>query len=395
MKRMGPEWGWLVCLTLLSACSPVYVLRVGYEEAKILWHRRPISDILRRSDLAPATRHKLQLVLRVRAFAERELGFNVGGSYASLTEVSRPPIVHVLTAAPRTRLEPYTWWFPIIGRVAYKGYFNQRLALADARSLEAQGYDTAIRKASAFSTLGWFDDPLLPHLLDYDAATLVNVIFHELFHSTFYLAGHTAFNESLANFAGHRAAIVFFAQERGQRAALTRQAEARWRWELRLSEFLAQATERLVALYTSSLPESDKLSQREALFAELQAEYRALAGPTHPMAGLASGKLNNAILLNQLVYRRELGLFEQVYQQTGRAGKDLPSALTAMAQAAERAADPFRGVSALLELAVHPPASFRLVLSHEDVIPTAGRLKSPDLFSSHSRLSLSWSGTGS
>ena len=386
-------WLWLVGLTLLSACSPVYVLRVGYEEAKILWYRRPISDVLQRPSLDPATRDKLQLVLRVRDFAEHELGFHVGGSYASLTEVSRPPVVHVLTAAPRTRLEPYTWWFPIVGRVAYKGYFNEGLAQADARRLEAQGYDTAIRKAAAFSTLGWFDDPLLPHLLGYDAETLANVIFHELFHSTFYLAGHTAFNESLANFAGHRAAIVFFAKERGQHAALARQAEARWRRELRLSEFLTRAAERLVALYASSLPESDKLSRREELFAQFQAEHRALVGPAHAKAGLASDKLNNAILLNQLVYLRELGLFERVYQQIGRAEKDLPGALTAMTEAAERAAEPFSGIRALLELAVCPPAFLHPVPSHQDAT-AVGRLRSHTLFPRH-RLSRAWSGTDS
>ncbi len=349
---MGPPWAWLVWLSLLSACSPVYVLRVGYEEAKILWHRRPISDILQRPDLDPAARDKLRLVLRVRAFAERELGFHVGGSYASLTEVSRPPIIHVLTAAPQTSLEPYTWWFPIVGRVAYKGYFNRALARAEARRLEARGYDTAIRTASAFSTLGWFDDPLLPHLLDYDAETLANVIFHELFHSTFYLAGHTAFNESLANFAGHRAAIIFFSREYGQHDDVTRRAEARWRRELELSACVARTAERLEALYASALAESDKLSRREGLFAQFQAEYRALVGLEHARPGLASGKLNNAVLLNQLVYMRELEVFERIYQN----GKDLPAALAAMTEAAERADEPFGGVRALLELA-RPPVS--------------------------------------
>ena len=342
---------WLVCLTLLSACSPVYVLRLGYEEARILWHRRPISDILRRPELDPATRDKLRLVLRVRAFAEHELGFRVRGSYASLTEVSRPPIVHVLSAAPRTSLEPYTWWFPVVGRVAYKGYFNADLAEADARRLEAQGYDTAVRQAAAFSTLGWFDDPLLPHLLGYEAGTLANVIFHELFHSTFYLAGHTAFNESLANFAGHRAAIVFFAREHGPDAAPTRRAEAGWRRQLRLSELLARAAEGLRTLYASALPEADKLSQRKDLFAGLQAEYRALAGPASAKAGLASGRLNNAILLNHLVYMRELGLFERVYQHSGQ---DLRLTLERIPEVAERAAEPFAGVKTLLKPVSEP-----------------------------------------
>src|SRR5713101_7359075 len=132
---------------LLSACSPLYVLRAGYEEARILWHRRPIEEVLRRPDLDAATRQKLELVLRVRHFAEQDLDFKVGGSYSSVTELANPPIVYVLTAAPRTKLEPYTWWFPIVGRVMYKGYFNLGEAKQEAQRLEAKGYDIYIRTA--------------------------------------------------------------------------------------------------------------------------------------------------------------------------------------------------------------------------------------------------------
>lgn len=336
----------LLVLSVLSACSPAYVLRAGYEEAKILWHRRPIEDILRRPNVDTTTREKLELVLRVRQFAKQELGFHVGGSYTSLTEVSSPPIVYVVTAAPRTSLDPYTWWFPIVGRVAYKGYFQEESAKKEAQSLEAKGYDTYIRQASAFSTLGWFDDPLLPHLLHYDYETLANIIFHELFHTTFYLKGYTAFNESLANFAGHRAAIVFFAKESGPTAKAAQQAEASWQRQLQMSTFLAKGTARLVALYASSVAEAEKLSRREKLFAQIQQEYRALPGPLNDKSPLASGMLNNAILLHHLVYTQELALFEQVYQQTGQ---DLQRTLTRITESVEDTAEPFAAVKTQLE----------------------------------------------
>ena len=343
--RQAAVWSCLLVLSVLSACSPTYVLRAGYEEAKILWHRRPLSEILSQENLDAATREKLELVLRVRDFAQREIGFNVGGRYASLSEVAKPPIVHVVTAAPRTSLEPYTWWFPIVGRVAYKGYFQEDEAKDEAQSLAAKGYDTYIRKASAFSTLGWFDDPLLPHLLRYDAGTLTNIIFHELFHSTYYLTGHTAFNESLANFVGHRATIVFFAKEHGQEAQATQSAKASWQRELQMSAFLAQATERLVTLYASSVPEAEKLAQREKLFVQIQEEYRALPGPERKNNVFATGTLNNAVLLHHLVYMQELALFEQVYQQYGQ---DLRVALERIPEAAEEGDEPFAGVKGLV-----------------------------------------------
>src|SRR5215510_9966295 len=134
---------------LLSSCSPTYVLRAWYEEAKILWHRRPIEEVLRRPDLDATTREKLELVLQVRRFAEKDVAFTVGCSYTSITEIASPPVVYVVTAAPRTTLEPYTWWFPVIGRVAYKGYFDADAARQETHRLETKGYDTYVRTAVA------------------------------------------------------------------------------------------------------------------------------------------------------------------------------------------------------------------------------------------------------
>jgi len=338
----------LLCVFLLSGCSPAYVLRAGYEEAKILWYRRPIAEVLGRPDLETVTREKLELVLRVRRFAEQDLGFKVGGSYSSLTEVTNPPIIHVVTAAPRTTLEPYTWWFPIVGRVAYKGYFDAESARKEAQALEARGYDTYTRTAMAFSTLGWFADPLLPHLLRYNTETLTNIIIHELFHNTFYLSGQTALNESLANFAGHRGAIAFFTEEQGPETDATRQAVATWESELAISGFLAEAAQRLNELYTSSVPEAEKLSQREELFARLQEEFRNLPGPVRQNTDLGTVKWNNAVLLQALVYLQDLGLFEQVYRQSGQ---DLRTALKRISDAAEKEEDdPFVGVRELVSV---------------------------------------------
>jgi len=336
----------LLLSCLLLGCSPTYILRAGYEEAKILWHRRPIEEVLNRANLAAATREKLELVLRVRQFAEQDLGFRVGGSYRSITEVANPPIVYVVTAAPRTKLEPYTWWFPIVGRVAYKGYFEVESAKKEAQSLAERGYDTYIRTAIAFSTLGWFADPLLPHLLKYNQETLTNVIVHELFHSTFYLSGQTALNESLANFAGHRGAIAFFVKEQGEEGAMARHAKATWESELAISGFLAKATKRLDELYASPVSEADKLHQREELFARLQEEFRNLPGPVRQNTDFGSVKLNNAVLVQYLTYLRELALFELIYQQNGR---DLRESLQQITEAAKKEDDdPFAGVKTLI-----------------------------------------------
>ena len=348
MRLQG--WVLLACVSFLPACSPLYILRASYEEAKILWYRRPITDILQESgQLDAPTKEKLQTVLRVRDFADQDLGFRVGGSYRSLSELPSPPTIYVVTAAQRTRLEAYTWWFPIVGSVAYKGHFDEAEAQAEAHRLEAEGFDTYVRTASAFSTLGWFADPLLPHLLRYDPVTLTNIVIHELFHNTFYLSGQTAFNESLANFAGHRGAIAFFTKEHGETHTVTQHVQSTWERELAVSQFLGHAQQRLRELYASTLSEEDKLKQRKEVFAQLQDEFRQLPGEIPQTSDFATVQLNNAVLLQYLMYLKDLGVFERFYDQHNQ---DLQQTLEAITRIAEDADDPFEAVRGRLSTAV-------------------------------------------
>src|SRR5713226_2046419 len=128
--------------SLISGCSPLYVMRAAYEEGKILWRREPIADYLGKPDLVPDTEEKLRLVLAVREYAKNVLKMNVGGSYSSYSYVDRPDLAYILSAAPRAELAPYTWWFLFVGRVPYKGYFSKEDANEAAAELQAQGYDT-------------------------------------------------------------------------------------------------------------------------------------------------------------------------------------------------------------------------------------------------------------
>src|SRR5688500_17657363 len=146
---------------IFATCSPLYVIRAGIEEAKILGRRRPISDVLADPSTMATTRAKLQLVVQARSYADKQLGLDAGESYTTHSTPDSATWEMVGSAARKDRFEAHTWWFPIVGKVPYKGYFNFDHAYEEARDLEARGFDTNVRPSGAFSTLGWFNDPLL------------------------------------------------------------------------------------------------------------------------------------------------------------------------------------------------------------------------------------------
>src|SRR4029077_8773183 len=286
--------------SVISGCSPFYVIRAAYEEGKILWRREPIPQYLEKADLGRDTQDKLKLVLAVRQYAGDVLKLNVGGSYSSYSYVDRPDLSYILTAAPRTELRPYTWWFLIVGRVPYKGYFSKADAAVAAKELEDDGYDTNIRTSAACSTLGWCDDPLLSHLLRYDKVTLAEVVFHELFHNTLYVNGAGAFNESVANFVGGRSAIDFFRDRYGAESPEHKRAIRAWEEELEFSAFIEKLAASLDELYTKEIPEEDKLRLRQGVFPRAKEEWSEwiTQHPTHRFRYFAQQPLNNAVIIH-------------------------------------------------------------------------------------------------
>jgi predicted aminopeptidase len=344
----------LVVSATVSACSPLYVLRAAYEEGKILWRREAIAELIEKPEVTRENQEKLKLVLAVREFARDALKLNVGGSYASFSYVDRPDLTYLVLAAPQTELRPYTWWFLIVGSVPYKGYFSKADADAEIRRLQAEGYDTTLRTSAAFSTLGWFNDPLLSHLLRFDKISLAEVVFHELFHNTLYLKGQGAFNESSANFVGHRAAIDFFREKFGAGSAEHEQALRSWEEQKEFGEFIYSVARTLTELYRSQISRDDKLRIRETVFSRSKAEWtrRIAARPQHRFRNFAQQPLNNAVLMHYIVYLKDLDLFEALYESQGR---DLVRTIEAVRQATEKGGEAFEAVR--LWLKKHQPIS--------------------------------------
>jgi len=333
-----------VCAVAFASCDVGYIMHAGYQEVRLLWNRKPIARVLAKPDLPAEERAKLETVLAVREFDEKTLGLKVGGAYKTITQVDENAVVWVVMAAPRDSLAPYTWWFPIVGNVPYRGYFKKTDAESEAAKMEDQGYDTYVRPAIAFSSLGFFNDPLLSNLLALSRVELAGVITHELFHRTYFLASDIVFDESAATWVGGRGAIAFFTATEGAESADTVAARGIYESDLKFAAFLKQEEARLLRLYASKQPREEILKQRTALFTAINEDYAKLK-PT--LSGLErfdldKVKLNNAVLLNYLIYFHDLDNFAALERLHNG---DVPATIKAIIVLAEsEPADPFHAI---------------------------------------------------
>ncbi len=336
----------------LFSCSPGYVLRAGWEEARILARRRSMEDVLNDPTLDSETRGKLEIVVRARSFAQQDLSLDVGDAYTSFSDIGRDTLALVLSASPVNKLSAYTWWFPIVGRVPYKGFFNREAAEKEQRKLEAQHFDTYLRTTSAFSTLGWLPDPLLNTVLGQDSVGLVETVIHEVTHNTLFVSGHVKFNESFANFVGSVGAVEFFC-DRGQDESLCELAQGRWHDTVLLSGFLDDLWNDLVALYEEDLPYDSLTPRRQALLQEAAERYRDGFAPemkTRAFVRYDPTRLNNASLVARHLYYHRLSLFQELYEESG----SLTRAVERIAAAVRNAEEPWGALERLLEDEVEP-----------------------------------------
>ena len=236
----------------------------------------------------------------------------------SKLEYSSRVLLLVLQASPRNCLCPYTWKWPIVGRMPYKGFFDPKDAQHAADQLAARGYDVYVRPSGAFSTLGWFNDPLLSTALSRDSVELAATVFHEIGHNSLYVKSATPFNESFAQLVGYRSAEAFF-RTRGDSTSAQRAAD-RWHDEIVLGAFYTELTSRLQKLYGLELDSVAVDSGRAAVGHWAGEQLRDSVGPmlrTYSIGKPADRPINNARLVGATLYRSHLDLFDRWYEQHG------------------------------------------------------------------------------
>lgn len=302
MPRLHPRLhtlGHLIACTLLCGCEHLsYLHQAAKGQWEILHKREAIATLLAAKDTDPMLREKLTLVQDARAFARRELLLDSGNSYTSYTQLDRPYVVWNVVANAEFSMNPQRWCFPIAGCISYRGYFNEQDARHFANRLETQGFDTWVGGVEAYSTLGWFDDPVISTFTNRSEVSLAGLIFHELAHRTLYVTDDSSFNESFAT------AI----EQEGIRRWLTRNGKSdRWdtylRYDAYQQDFIAlvqQQRAKREALYASKLSVDEMRSQKSLLVDDFRKQYRQLRDVKwqgyNAYDHWMSGSLNNAQL---------------------------------------------------------------------------------------------------
>lgn len=274
-RWLAPAIVTVVAATMLSSCSSLsYYAQAARGQLSLVAQARPIDDWLADASTRPALRERLSAARQIRRFAIEHLHLPDNGSYTRYAQLPRQYVLWNVVATPELSLQPIQWCFPVAGCVNYRGYYSHDAALAYAAQLREKGHDVDVAGVTAYSTLGWFRDPLMSTFIHYPDVELARLIFHELAHQVVYVAGDSRFNESFASAVEHEgvAAWLDCCGDAAMRATYARYSERRQDFMALLLRYRDQ----LERCYDSTLPDEDKRATKARLFAALQHDYQAL-----------------------------------------------------------------------------------------------------------------------
>ena len=310
----------ITVLTLvLWGCQSVYYYGQAIDgQLRILMDREPIAKILDDPDAPEKLKARLSLILEIREFASSQLYLPVKQNYLSYVDLKRPYVVWNVIAAPEFSLAPKTWCYPIVGCVAYRGYFSKEAAQKYADSLRKDNYDIYVGGVTAYSTLGWFDDPVLSTIIRLSETQSAALIFHELAHQLLYVPDDTAFNESFAT-AVEQVGV--------QRWLLARQDPQtysvylkNYREHRQFLELIMKYRHQFESLYQSEKPESEKREQKAKLFYQLRRDHDILKQLWNGISRYDywfNQPLNNAQMVSVLTYEDLVPAFVSLLNQNG------------------------------------------------------------------------------
>lgn len=298
------------CLLSLAGCYYTQALRGQLE---VLGKREPIDEVIADPETPEELARRLQLVADARAFAVNELGLPDNGSYTTYADLERDFVVWNVFATPEFSLRPKEWCYPIVGCVAYRGYFREQAAVSTAGRLDEAGYDVHMGGVSAYSTLGRFEDPILNTMLRWDDVQLISVLFHELAHQVLYIKGDTAFNESFAT-AVEEIGVERYLSERGMADMIASYEE---RQDIRhgINALVQAARADLETYYAETIDDDEKRLLKEHRFEQLEADLRELLEQSGRDAdAFLARPFNNARTVSFALYLGRLPEFRRLLE---------------------------------------------------------------------------------
>ncbi|MCC7485011.1 MAG: aminopeptidase [Burkholderiales bacterium] len=310
----------IVAASVLGGCANAgyYLQSIGGQFE--IWRReRPIADVIRDPATPEALRARLRTVLGIREFASRELALPDNESYRRYADLARPYAVWNVFATAEFSVDPEQWCFPVAGCVSYRGYFSREGAERFAAELARAGRDVYVGPVPAYSTLGWFADPVLNTFVHYPEAELARLVFHELAHQVIYVRDDTAFNESFA-VALEREGVRRWL-ERGADPANFRAFERTQRMRSDFARLVVRYRGELARLYRSELDATAMRARKREILGALETEYRRSRdgewGGYAGFDGWFAGRLNNAQLASVVLYDRWVAAFSALLAREG------------------------------------------------------------------------------
>ena len=341
-----------VAAALLTGCQSVgYYAQAVRGHLHIVRRQQPISELLQQPSPEPL-KARLRLVLALREFAEQELRLPVNGHYLRYADLGRSNVVWNVTATPEFSMTPKDWWYPIVGRLSYRGYFDEHEARQHAAELATQGFDVDVGGVQAYSTLGWFRDPVLNTFIHEPETELAELLFHELAHQRLFVSGDTDFNEAFAEAVGEEGTRRWLLARHGE--AGMREYAAHLRRKADFTRLITGAHDQLAALFQAagtsmkSPREVAFLSgvelaglrvRKQAILDQLRRDYESLRATWDGRTDyqrwfrrpLNNARLNDVDAYYRLVpafhrlLREQGGDLEAFYREVGAMGK-LPKA---------------------------------------------------------------------
>ncbi|GAB3991057.1 aminopeptidase [Spirosoma daeguense] len=313
----------------------------GRGQLRILWNTTPVADVLADPAYPDSLKGKIELIREIKHFAIDSLKLDESGSYESFYDQKGNPILWVVTAAEPYQLVAKQWHFPILGTFSYKGFFEKDWADSTLADLKRQGYDTRTGEVSAWSTLGFLNDPILSSFLDRSEGSLAELIIHELTHGTLFIKNNLEYNENLADFVGEYGALRFLAQKYGKDSVPYKNYLATKAFYERYDDHILRGTQTLDSLYRTFKPTTPNMVKdslkwqtiRQIVTSSDTITDQRKPDPIRLVKKRRLDKLNlpnNAYFMGYLTYRKQQNRFRQEFEQ--KFGGDFQRYLTYLKQ---------------------------------------------------------------